>query len=50
MKAIKTSDGQTRVVNEGTNIDEKIKTSVRWRKQIKLLKNNKITKVFRAWK
>jgi hypothetical protein len=50
MKAIKTSDGQTRVLNDNIDVDEKVKTSVRWRKQIKLLKNNKITKVFRAWK
>ncbi len=50
MKPIKTNDGQTRVVNESTDIEQKAKTSVRWRKQIKLLKNNKITKIFRAWK
>ena len=50
MKAIKTSDGQSRVVNENENVQEKVETSVRWRKQIKLLKNNKITKIFRAWK
>jgi hypothetical protein len=50
MKAIKTSDGQTRVLSDNIDVDEKVKTSVRWRKQIKLLKNNKITKVFRAWK
>ena len=50
MKPIKTSDGQTRVVNDNENVQEKVDTSVRWRKQIKLLKNNKLTKVFRAWK
>lgn len=50
MKAIKTSDGQSRVVNENENVQEKVETSVRWRKQIKLLKNNKLTKIFRAWK
>lgn len=50
MKPIKTSDGQTRVVGNNENVQEKVETSVRWRKQIKLLKNNKITKVFRAWK
>lgn len=50
MKPIKTSDGQKRVVSDNENIQEKIDTSIRWRKQIKLLKNNKITKIFRAWK
>jgi hypothetical protein len=50
MKPIKTNDGQTRVINDSENVEEKVKTSVRLRKQIKLLKNNKITKIFRAWK
>ena len=50
MKPINTNDGQTRVINDSENVEEKVKTSVRLRKQIKLLKNNKITKIFRAWK
>jgi hypothetical protein len=50
MKPIKTNDGQARVINDSENVEEKVKTSVRLRKQIKLLKNNKITKIFRAWK
>ena len=50
MKPIKTSDGKTRVYPDNADVDKSVGTSVRWRKTIKLFKNNKLTEILRAWK
>jgi hypothetical protein len=50
MKVIKSTDGKKRLYNDTADIEKSVKTSVKLRKGIRILKNNKITELLRAWK
>jgi len=50
MKVIKSTDGKKKLYNDKADVEKSVKTSVKWRRGIRILKNNKITDLLRAWK
>jgi hypothetical protein len=50
MKVIKSTDGKTKVYSDTADVEKSVKTSVKWRKGIRVLKNNKFKTLLRAWK